>query len=164
MIHSKSSKDEARTFLLAHLKPGDTVYTQLNHSSRSGMSRSITPLILRDNEPFYLTSRVATLCDYRLDRYEGLIVTGCGMDMGFSLVYNLSYALFPNGFGVVGERRVLPRQLPNGKMSPTIRHKRPQTWVEAERMVAQGWKFYGRNGDTSGWDSNGGYALQHRWI
>lgn len=23
---------------------------------------------------------------------------------------------------------------------------------------------YGRNGDTSGWDKDGGYALNHRWL
>lgn len=47
------------------------------------------------------------------------------MDMGFSVVYNLSSALFPDGFKTTG---------------------------------------FGRNGDTSGWDKDGGYKLKQEWI
>jgi len=32
-------------------------------------------------------------------------------------------------------------------------------------LVAKGWEFIGgRNGDTSGWDDDGGYALKSEWI
>ena len=66
-----------------HLKPGDTVYTKLNHVSRSGMSRSIEVLIFRDNKPLNLTYDVSQLLDYKIDKNHGygLKVGGCGMDM-----------------------------------------------------------------------------------
>jgi len=34
-----------------------------------------------------------------------------------------------------------------------------------ESLVAKGWKFPGgRNGDTTGWETDGGYALKHRTL
>jgi hypothetical protein len=32
-----------------------------------------------------------------LAKNNGVKVAGCGMDMGFHLIYSLSYALFPKG-------------------------------------------------------------------
>ena len=93
------------------LKPGDTVYVSLKHVSRSGMSRVIMPFIIRDNEPRYLGWIAAKALDKRYDRdKEGVKIGGCGMDMGFALVYNLSRTLFPDGFKVEGRGR-------NGDMS-----------------------------------------------
>lgn len=82
-----------------------TVYCNLNHVSKSGMQRVIS---------FQMSKK-----------HDGLTVNGCGMDMGFSVVYNLSSILYPKGFKVNG---------------------------------------VGRNGDTSGWDNNGGYKLKHIWL
>lgn len=147
---SKQEHTEALEQLRKWLKPGDTVYTILRHASSSGMSREIGLVIFRDGvdlHPNYSASRVT---GYRQGKRDGLIVGGCGMDMGFALVYDLSRRLFPEGFGMEGER--------NGKK------RRPATQEEAARMVAEGWKFRGRNGDTSGWDTDGGYALNHRWL
>ena len=81
------------------LKPGDTVYTNLKHVSRSGMSRVIMPFIIRDNSPRYLGWTVSKAIDERYNREkEGIVMGGCGMDMGFELVYRLSRVLFPDGF------------------------------------------------------------------
>ena len=68
--------------------------------------------------------------------------------MGFEVVYNLGRQLFPKGFGTVSYGGICP-----------------QTKEEAERLVATGkTSFCGRNGDKSGWDNDGGYALKHRWL
>ena len=75
------------------------IYTILRHVSQSGMSRRIDVYAIRDNKPLYLSGLVEELCQYkRHRRKEGLVVGGCGMDMGFAIVYNFSSQVFPNGF------------------------------------------------------------------
>ena len=103
----QTEKDEAIAKLRELLKPGDTVYTILDHVSRSGMQREIRVVLLNadgskvvDLHPNYL---MAKALGYRQAKRDGLIVGGCGMDMGFHLVYNLSAVLFPEGFDCIGE-------------------------------------------------------------
>jgi len=123
---SEAQKNEAIKDLQKYLKPGDTVYTILRHVSASGMSRTIDLVIIRNNEPLNLTYGAARATGHTLDtKHDGIKIGGCGMDMGFALVYELSDVLFPNGFDVTG---------------------------------------IGRNGDTSGHDNDGGYALKQRWL
>ena len=115
-------KEEAIKVLRDELRPGDTINTILRHVSRSGMSRSIS-LFNGDQDITYFS---ALAMGDKIDQKNGGIkITGSGMDMGFALVYNLGWALFPEGFKVEG---------------------------------------IGRNGDDSGWDNDGGYALKHRWL
>ena len=93
-------QEEAKTELRKMLKKGDTVWTVLRHVSSSGMSRRIDLYVMRDNEPLRITWRTADALGYRYDRkHEALVVSGCGMDMGFHVVNSLSTALFcPNGY------------------------------------------------------------------
>ena len=51
-----------------------------------------------DNEPFFLSGYVGRILGYTRAKTGGVRVSGCGMDMGFHLVYALSSALFPEGF------------------------------------------------------------------
>lgn len=75
------------------------IYTVLRHVSTSGMFRRIDVYAIRDNKPLYLSGLVEELCQYKRDRHkEGLRVGGCGMDMGFAVVYGFSGQVFPNGF------------------------------------------------------------------
>ena len=91
----KEDRSEIVKELRELLPPGTTVYTKLNHVSSSGMMRVIEVLVIRDNQPRYITYQVADILDYKMHKkYEGLKVHGCGMDMGFSVVYNLSRALY----------------------------------------------------------------------
>lgn len=146
----KKERDEAITQLREWLKPGDTVYTILRSVSRSGMQREIGIVIKAKNgdhmlHPNYL---VAKAVGYRLGKRDGIIIGGCGMDMGFAIVYDLGRTLFPDGFGDVSE----------GGIRPTSRD-------DAARLVADGkTSFRGRNGDPSGWDNDGGYALRREWL
>ena len=152
MNAKQRERDAAVRELREILKPGDTVYTQIKHVSRSGMSRVIMPVIIQDNKPQYIGWLVANACGDTYDRkHEGIKIVGCGMDMGFHLVYQLSRVLFPDGFGILG-------RYPNGSEG------RPASKEMAAAAVESGAEFYGRNGDRSGWDNDGGYALKQRWL
>lgn len=137
MNAKEKERQEAVRELREILKPGDTVYVSLKHVSRSGMSRVIMPFIIRNNEPRYLgwTVAKATGRSYNRDR-EGVNVGGCGMDMGFELVYTLSRYLFPDGFDCIGAGCGASCHS-NGDRDFTVgRHH----------------------------DGDGGYALKHRWF
>ena len=72
------------------------VYTVLRHVSRSGMRRRIDLYAVVDNKPVYLTGYAAGLMGERVHKDGGIVMNGCGMDMGFELVYRLSKALWPD--------------------------------------------------------------------
>lgn len=117
-------KEQCKAALRESLKPGDTVYTVLRHVSRSGMYRVIDLYKMTESGPECLSglAKGAGVGDEPRGRHDGIGVGGCGMDMGFYLVYRLGYTLWPNG---------TPN--PHGT----------------------------RNGEP---DSDGGYALKHRWM
>ena len=128
---------DRKDYLMELLRDGKyIVYTSLNHVSRSGMSRSISLFVaVCRGELQNITSLAATEMGEKRDRYDGITVGGCGMDMGFSLVYNLSSTLFPKGFRC------------HGKACRSNDHS------NGDR------NYDGRHRHTSG-----GYALSHRWI
>ena len=104
----QADREEARETLRGILKPGDTVWTVVKSVSRSGMSRSIDAYVLtcQDGQAdrrwlsrYIARAGIGTWDDKR----EAVKVGGCGMDMGFALVYELSHALWPKGYGCIGE-------------------------------------------------------------
>jgi hypothetical protein len=109
-----TQKDAEREEAIAHLrtvlKPGDTIYTVLRKVSSSGMSRQIDVYVIKDNRPWFLTGWVSKACGYsRADQGHGpLRVGGCGMDMGFAVVYDLSRVVFRDGWKCIGEKRRCP--------------------------------------------------------
>lgn len=112
--------------LKKYLRPGKQVYTIVTHVSRSGMSRTIRLYTVRAGELVEITWHVSKILGWR-NTDKGLLVQGCGMDMGFHTVYSLGYSLYPKGFKLAKNQ-------------------------------------YGRNGDTSGYDKDGGYALKQVWM
>jgi hypothetical protein len=84
------------------LKPGDTLYTTTLHTSRSGMSRNIKVVRILDGKPTDISGLVARATGSRWADDGGVTVGGCGMDMGFSLIYDLSRTLHPRGFLCAG--------------------------------------------------------------
>lgn len=99
---SKTRKEECRAALLKILKPGDTVHCILRHVSRSGMMRHIDFYTMQTNDKGapdmrWLSTYIADLGEYSQTNNGALKVGGCGMDMGFSVVYNLGAQLWPNG-------------------------------------------------------------------
>jgi hypothetical protein len=121
----EAEKAEALASLRKMLKPGQTVYTVLRKRSASGMSRVIDLVIAyRQQELIYpklpdgrtdwdatptkklgapqirsigfLASKAGVGERWDSD-WQGIRIGGCGMDMGFELVYRLGYRMWPNG-------------------------------------------------------------------
>jgi len=76
---------------------GATVYTVLRSVSASGMTRHISLKVAQGGDIYDITYLAAQAMGEKVkDRngYNTIKVNGCGMDMGFHLVYNLSSVLF----------------------------------------------------------------------
>ena len=86
-------KAELRTLLV----PGAKVYCILRSVSSSGMSRAVSLYVKSAGDMRNIDSLSADVLGYKLAKKEGLLVSGCGMDMGFHLVYSLGRTLWPNG-------------------------------------------------------------------
>lgn len=96
--YSNADRAEALQSLREHFKPGQTVYTILRHVSSSGMSRDISVITIDDEGQIRQWDwAVACVLGEPLAKREGVRVGGCGMDMGFHLVYNLGRTLWPDG-------------------------------------------------------------------
>ena len=98
----EQEKQEATATLLTLVKPNDVIYTDVKSVSSSGMSRQIACYIAYNNEQGQarvkeITWHIAKACDLKIGSKGGLVVGGCGMDMAFSVVYNLGRTLWPNG-------------------------------------------------------------------
>jgi hypothetical protein len=97
---AKVKHAESLARLREWIKPGDTLYTVLESVSRSGMSRTIRvvlPYTTDDGRVDFLhpNHAVSEVLGYRrAKRGDGLIVGGCGMDMGFHLVNGVSESLY----------------------------------------------------------------------
>jgi hypothetical protein len=94
-----TDQELAKQDLLKEYFNGDkpTVYTVLRSVSASGMTRHISLKVAQGGEIYDITYQAAQALGERLsDRngYNTIKVNGAGMDMGFSLVYNLSSVLF----------------------------------------------------------------------
>lgn len=74
------------------------IYTLLRHVSKSGMSRDITLKIVDDEGTLRDITYTAALAigEKPRDNYGWRVIRvhGCGMDMGFHLVYSVSHALY----------------------------------------------------------------------
>lgn len=91
----QAERDEARAALRKILRPGTTVHTVLRHVSSSGMSRRISLVVATGRGKIRDVSGLAARAlGYRRNGRDGaLVVGGCGMNMGHSVVHALSYAL-----------------------------------------------------------------------
>jgi hypothetical protein len=96
---AKREQDEALDFLLdvfsKQVRP--TAYTILKGVSASGMSRTMKVVTYHEGQvidiTWYVTrAGIGTLTERNGQRV--LRVGGCGMDMGFHVVYSLSVALY----------------------------------------------------------------------
>jgi hypothetical protein len=94
---AKLYREQHTRDLLKLVKAGQTVYTDCHEVSRSGMSRRISVYIVVKGEIVDITRRVSIITGSGLSSRGGLIVGGCGMDMGFHIVYTLGRCLWPKG-------------------------------------------------------------------
>ena len=97
------TKEEAIKRLKEEIKKGDTLWTQLNHVSQSGMMRHISVRQIKKDYPLDWTRLVSLALDWKEGKNRsggGIKVGGCGMDMGFHLVYTLSSVLYDDGYAI----------------------------------------------------------------
>ena len=136
---TKAREQELLERLRGMLNPGDTIYTTLDHVARSGMYRVISLFVMRDNEPHDITGSAADLLEGFDKRHGGAKAHGCGMDMGFALVYNLSSKLWPEGWDCNAETRS------DGKCHSNDHSNGDQDYTPHHHH-------------------DGGYALYQRWL
>ena len=92
----EAARAEACATLRSMIKPGDSVYVTLKHVSRSGMYRRIAVLVSVGGEVANVSGLVAEAIGAK-STVGAVGVGGCGMDMGFKIVYDLGRVLFPDG-------------------------------------------------------------------
>lgn len=73
----------------------DTIYTVLRHVSSSGMQREISIRMIDAERIISLDWLVSNALGYRIGKHNGLVVKGCGMDMGHHLVDSILSACKP---------------------------------------------------------------------
>ncbi len=135
----KQEQAEAIETLRGLLPPGSTVHIILEHVSRSGMQRRIRPVVLvteKDGRTWarnigYLVGKA--IGERTID--QAVVMGGCGMDMGFALVYALGHALYGSGYACSGERCASPDHVNQPRMPRTV-----------------------------GLPHKDGYALRHEWL
>lgn len=161
MSKKDERREDAREELRKRVKPGDTVYTIVRHVSRSGMSRVIGVVLLGSEGPLHPNYLVARALGVRVHpKLDGVVIGGCGMDMGFHLVYELSHALFPTGYGCLGVG-CHSNDHSNGDRDFTPHgcfdaEGRPEDRAPSPGEKADGCKRH--------WHRDGGYALKQRWL
>lgn len=154
MNAKEQEKQEAIEELKKFIKPGDTVFTVLRHVSRSGMSRAIDLYVMQDNEPWRISWTAAKLLEGYDKTHEARKAGGCGMDMGFHLVYTLSRILFRDNYFCTGEGcssndHVNRDTHPEGTC---LDHVKRENGV-CKNKNCKPWKH-----------SDAGYALKQKWM
>ena len=80
---------------------GSTVYLVIRQVSRSGMYRHISVHGIKDNKVSYYSYHVAKVLKWAYkDKNNAVGVRGCGMDMGFHMVYTLASVLYGDGYAL----------------------------------------------------------------
>ena len=94
------TKEEIKAFKKL-IPKGSKVYCILRHVSQSGMMRVID---FYNKDMIRISHKISDLLSYSYhNKKEGLRVTGCGMDMGFAVVYDLSSAIHKSGYHLTRE-------------------------------------------------------------
>ena len=77
------------------LPKGSRVFTILRSVSRSGMQREVSVVVFLPGveRPIHPNHHVCQVLGLRRGKSDGVVLNGCGMDMGFHLVYELAHAL-----------------------------------------------------------------------
>jgi len=76
--------------------PTDTIYTVIRHVSSSGMQREISVRMIDAGRIISLDWLVSNALGMKIGKNNGLVVKGCGMDMGFHLVENINHWFSPS--------------------------------------------------------------------
>jgi hypothetical protein len=94
-------KKDLERLLKEWFPKGSTAYTTVVHVARSGMSRHIKVFVAPKKGVIQdVSGYVADYLDWRYTKKEAVFVGGCGMDMGFHLIYTLSSVLYDDGYAI----------------------------------------------------------------
>ena len=96
-LNKNLTPDQVSLIKSVGIKYGSTIYTTLKHCSKSGMSRAIGLHIVdkKSGDILQLNYLAVKLGIGNFNKkHGGITQTGCGMDMGFDLVYRLSRKIF----------------------------------------------------------------------
>jgi hypothetical protein len=140
-------KADERADAIAQLREtfpvGSEVSLILRHVSSSGMTRAISVIGTENGRPVDVSWQVARALDWRLHpTKDGVKVGGCGMDMGFHLVYSLARVIYRDGFPCTGRDGYGADRCPSNDHS----NERERDYTP-DRM-----------------HSDPGYALRARWL
>jgi len=101
----EKEEQEMKEQLKKIIPKGSKVYTCLRSVSQSGMTRNISLIVFKKDKeteytlhPNYTASK---LLGWKLTSkfgHDAIRVSGCGMDMGFHLVYTLGQILYGDGY------------------------------------------------------------------
>jgi hypothetical protein len=91
---------KARLLELLEKASNKTIYTIVTKVAPSGMSRWLKLYIVADSQPINITREAAAIFGAPYSYEYGLKVRGAGMDMGFHVVYSLSYELYKDGYKI----------------------------------------------------------------
>lgn len=177
MTRQQTERQEAIEKLKEWVKPGDTVYTILDNVSRSGMSRAIRVVLMDckdgrpvDLHPNWLVGKALGLRHWKRNGREqdALVVGGCGMDMGFALVNDLSQVLYGEGYVCTG------KDCPSNSHHQCVacEHGHVQTChngddegrVCDQHTICQSRVFHSVDTRGTGLVHTDGYALRQRWL
>jgi len=86
--------NESKTELSKIIKKGGTVYTNIIRVSNNGMYRHIKVYVVKGGEILNITHLVADMLGYKTTKTYSLGVSGCGMDMSYKVVADISDELF----------------------------------------------------------------------
>ena len=107
----KPTKDEIDRLKVWIESNNMTVFTIVRSVAKSGMSREISVVIPLVNDghvrqfvhPSYTIAALLGRSYSEKNGHNAVVCRGCGMDMGFDLVYNLSSVLYGDGYKIKQE-------------------------------------------------------------
>lgn len=90
---------ESIKILKEYLKKDITIHSIIRNVSSSGMTRNISFKITDKDNILDVSYHIARALKYPFnDKKHAIKITGCGMDMAFHVVHNLSHVLYGTGY------------------------------------------------------------------
>ena|SRR3990167_173938 len=150
---NEQDKKEAISKLMPMLRKSKfMVYSQVRHVSSSGMMRHIDFFVMNSNKPININWYIERITNtyfraksYNAKNADSLRVSGCGMDMGFAVVYALSSCIYGHRKESIFKCR--------GEGCPSNDHTNDRKPYQWDRVKSKG-KIH----------SDGGYALIQKWL
>jgi len=114
------------------------------------MTRHVKVLIEHEGTIRCISSQVAKIIGARQSKNADVVVKGCGMDVGFEIVYNLGRKMFPDGFKTTAW----------GSFCPSCFNSLDWEHDKCPACNKETRPAYVRNTPLT-YDPDGGYAFQH---